>query len=226
MEPSQDDLAASYAGLPEAQLLDLARGYDGLIESAQATLRAEFEKRHLDPPLMEEMEEDRATALVTIRRYRDLSEAIVARSLLESASIPVYLADENLVRIDWQISNMIGGIRLQVDVADKAAADELLLQPIPEEIAFSEAAPASYVQPHCPNCGSTDVFFRGAYHGVARVAFQTILPIAILVFPFTLALQAIDRWKNPPFTWRCNRCDVRWQVMPDENPPPNPNFGA
>lgn len=52
--------------------------------------------------------------LTTIRRFRDLSEAIVARSLLESGGIEAYLCDENLVRLDWQISNFIGGIRLQV----------------------------------------------------------------------------------------------------------------
>jgi hypothetical protein len=33
-------------------------------------------------------EEDETMALVTIKRYRDLSEAIVARSFLESAGIP------------------------------------------------------------------------------------------------------------------------------------------
>jgi hypothetical protein len=50
--------------------------------------------------------------LTTIRRCRDLSEAIVARSLLESSGIDVNLCDENLVRLDWQVSNFIGGIRL------------------------------------------------------------------------------------------------------------------
>jgi hypothetical protein len=53
-------------------------------------------------------------ALVTIRHYRDLSEAIVARSLLESCGIDAYLGDENLVRLAWQLSNLVGGIGLQV----------------------------------------------------------------------------------------------------------------
>jgi hypothetical protein len=70
--------------------------------------------------------------LVTLRRYRDLSEAIVARSMLEAAGIAAWLRDENLVRLEWQISNFIGGIRLQVDLSEAEAAEELLSQPIPE----------------------------------------------------------------------------------------------
>jgi hypothetical protein len=60
--------------------------------------------------------------LVIIKRYRELSEAIVARSLLESAGIVVALCDENLVRLDWEISNFIRGIRLQVDSEDALMA--------------------------------------------------------------------------------------------------------
>jgi hypothetical protein len=112
LEP--EDIAEGYSKMVEGELLRLARSYDSLTDTAQAALRAEFSRRDLEPPFIEDEEEPEPRNLVTLRRYRDLSEAIVARTLLESAGIYVFLRDENLVRLDWQMSNLIGGIRLQV----------------------------------------------------------------------------------------------------------------
>ena len=128
MTPSPDDLAARYAGMSETELMELARSYDGLLETAQVALRAEFARRGLEPPLVEAPEEWQFRRLVTVRRYRDLAEAYVGRSLLESAGIPAWIADENLVRMDWFYSNLVGGMRLQVDERDEAAAREILEQ--------------------------------------------------------------------------------------------------
>ena len=87
MKPSPEDLALQYAEMSEMELVDLARSYDGLLEIAQAALRAEFARRGLEPPLVEEPEEWEFRPLVTVHRYRDLAEAYVGRSLLESAVI-------------------------------------------------------------------------------------------------------------------------------------------
>ena len=123
MHIDPEDLATSYAKMGEVELMELAQAYDSLTDSAQRTLQAEFARRKLEPPIIEDAEdEEEPRNLVTVRRYRDLSEAIVARSLLESAGIYVFLRDENLVRLDWQVSNFIGGIRLQVAANDQASA--------------------------------------------------------------------------------------------------------
>ena len=50
--------------------------------------------------------------LVTIRQFRDLPEALLAKGSLESAGIACFLADENMVRLDWFISNFVGGVKL------------------------------------------------------------------------------------------------------------------
>src|ERR1700685_1863096 len=113
MNLDPEDIAAGYSNMVDGELLRLARSYDSLTDSAQAALRAEFSRRDLEPPFIEDEEEPEPRNLVTLRRYRDLSEAIVARTLLESAGIYVFLRDENLVRLDWQGSKLIGGIRLQ-----------------------------------------------------------------------------------------------------------------
>lgn len=209
MKPGPEEFAATYASLSELELLRLAQEYDTLTELAQAAMRAEFARRNLEPPLVDAgYDQTDARALITIERYRDHSEAIVARSLLESANIPVYLADENFVRLDWQMSNLVGGIRLQVAPADEAAALELLRQPAPDPIDFS--AGESFAQPHCPVCSSTDIAFQGQSRDIALPALFFIgIPV-------------------PPGgeSWLCNHCGARWEDNTAENPPPKPNFGA
>ena len=135
-------------------------------------------------------------ALITIRRYRDLSEAIVARSLLESSGIIAHLCDENLVRLEWQISNFIGGIRLQVDTEDKQGADAILDSPVPDEISYDSEATA-YSQPSCPRCGSTDISFQGSSR---KAALASLYAFSI---PFPLG----------PKTWICGNCSNRWEEV-------------
>jgi hypothetical protein len=191
MDQNPEEFASLYAKLDEPKLVELARSYDDLIEPAQAALREEFRRRGLEPPMIEEIDGVRQ-ALVTVRRYRDLSEAIVARSLLESAGIAVSLQDENLVRLDWQVSNGIGGIRLQVDAPDAAAAAALLDQPVVDPI--REEGQADFDQPHCPSCGSKEITFEGPSRG-ASLASLFLLSVPL-----------------PPGreTWRCDACGVRW----------------
>jgi len=155
MTPNPEDLAAQYAQMSETELMELAHSYDGLLEVAQAALRAEFARRGLEPPLVEEPDEWEFRRVVTLRRCRDLAEAYVGRSLLESAGIQAWIADENLVRMDWFLSNSVGGMRLQVDERDELAARELLEEGAPETITYGEEE--VYVQPTCPKCGSAEI---------------------------------------------------------------------
>ncbi len=194
MNPSPDELARNYEEMSESELVEVARSYDSLTELAQTALRAEFAGRHLDPPMIEEVDNPEASepGFITVRRYRDLSEAIVARSLLESAGIRAYLRDENLVRLEWQISNFIGGIRLQVERADETAAAEILSQPIPDHVPFDEQA--EFAQPLCPRCGSTDITFQGSSRSAALAS------LYLLSLPLPLGKE----------TWICNACEARW----------------
>ena len=137
MTPSPEDLAAQYAQMSETELMELAHSYDGLLEIARVALRTEFARRGLEPPLVEEPEEWELRRLVTVRRYRDLVEAYVGRSLLESAGISAWIADEHLVRMDWFYSNMVGGMRLQVEERDEADAREILKEGAPGTIISS-----------------------------------------------------------------------------------------
>jgi hypothetical protein len=132
MNLDPEDIAAGYRKMFDGELLKPAQSYDQLTDAAQTALRAEFARRNLEPPILEEAADPTELRdLITLARYRDLSEAIVVRTMLESAGIYVFLRDENLVRLDWQVSNFIGGIRLEVEAKDEARAAELLRQSIP-----------------------------------------------------------------------------------------------
>lgn len=66
--------------------------------------------------------------LVTIGKYRDLPEALLAKGSLESAGIECFLSDDNVVRMDWFWSNLMGGVKLNVRTEDADAALEILGQ--------------------------------------------------------------------------------------------------
>ena len=200
--PTADDFATTYARLGDPELIEIARAYDSLTSPAQDALRSEFSRRGLDPPLIEDDEESvpEHRRLVTVQRFRDLSEAIVARSYLGSAGLHVYLYDENLVRLDWQVSNFIGGIRLQVEVSDAPAAIDLLTQPVPPRFSFGGLT--DFAQPVCPVCASTEITFQGA----SRAAALTSLYVLSLPLP------------PGPETWVCDLCGARWE----NTSPPDP----
>jgi hypothetical protein len=124
------------------------------------------------------------TRLVTVGQYRDLPDADIARSVLDSAGIETYLQDEHIVSLNWNLSDIIGGVRLQVEAADEQAALELLAQSAPESISFGERK--KFIQPRCPTCGSGDVSL-GQYYGVMEPR-----PAEVDI-------------------WRCNACAECWE---------------
>jgi hypothetical protein len=139
MEPTEQEnelqqLTELYASMAEAELQELAEDSVELTDLARTVLIDEIKRRGLKIVL----EEPSTTTdpivepvLTTIRKFRDLPEALLAKGLLESAGIECYLADDNMVRLDWFVSNAIGNMRLQVKQSDAKAAIELLDQPAP-----------------------------------------------------------------------------------------------
>jgi hypothetical protein len=68
--------------------------------------------------------------LVTVRVFVNISEALFAKGSLESAGIECFLVDDNMVRLDWFMVNVIGGIKLKVAAEDVEAALALLNRPM------------------------------------------------------------------------------------------------
>jgi hypothetical protein len=212
-EEDVSSLALRYRSLSERDLLDLARQYDSLSPIAQTTLRAEFARRSLDPPLIDEPEDhpsDATATLVTIERYRDLSEAFVARSVLQAAGIPCFLCDENFVRLDWGYSNFIGGMRLQVASQDAEGAFALLHERPPDTI--DVPGEPTFIQPVCPRCGSDDIV---AYDpGLKTAALGALIGIPTRI--------SANHPKGD--AWHCMNCSLTWEDTggAESHPPATP----
>jgi hypothetical protein len=189
-------LAANYAGMSDGELQRLARHADSLTELACDALEDEMDRRHLEIPENDssgdERQEVEVRALVTIRQFRDLPEALLAKGSLESAGIECFLADENLVRLDWFISNFIGGIKLNVRAADAENAQRLLDEPILEGLYVQGIG--LYEQPRCPKCQSLDVNFQELDRPIAYMS-------AFLRVPMPVQRPA----------WHCHSCDAEWE---------------
>jgi hypothetical protein len=151
------------------------------------------------PPRTEEAidGEGELRELVTIRKFRDLPEALLAKGSLESAGIEALLVDDNVIRLDWFWSNLMGGIKLQVVQKDAVAANAILDQPIPE--GFDVSGVGEYQQPRCPRCQSLDVSFQELDEPVAYVSAYFGVPIP---------------WKRR--AWRCHMCKAEWEESEDQ----------
>lgn len=131
--------------------------------------------------------------LVTIATFRDLPEALLAQGKLEAGGIESFLADDNVVRMDWFWANAVGGVKLQVREEEAESALDLLAEAIPEELP-SEMETA-YQQPRCPKCGSLDVRHDRPEQGL-RLAVLYLVP---LLLP--------GRRKR----WMCDSCGAHWR---------------
>jgi hypothetical protein len=190
-------LAANYAGMTDGELQKLAQSAESLTEVAWDALEDEMDRRHLefgedgfeDARPRQEME---VLELVTIRQFRDLPEALLAKGSLESSGIECFLADENLVRLDWFISNFIGGIKLKVRAPDAINAQKILDEPILEGLYVHGVG--LYEQPRCPKCQSLDVNFQELDRPIAYMS-------AFLHVPMPVQRAG----------WRCHACDAEWE---------------
>jgi len=204
-EPNEADrLAKLYAAMSDGELEKVASEGDELTADARDALRAEIAKRGLPIELPEPLPEveirPELQKWIVLRRFRDLPEAILAKGSLESSSIECVLTDENMVRLDWFISNGIGNVKLNVKPEDVEAAEAVLSQPIPEEFDYGDES--AFEQPTCPKCGSLDITFETLNKPIAYAT------AGFLHFPLPVKSEK----------WICNACGVRWVVEEDDEP--------
>jgi hypothetical protein len=190
-------LSALYAGLSDGELQKLADDSASLTEVARIALSTELQRRGgmglpEGAPADNSADQPELSGVVTLRKFRDLPEALLAKGSLESAGIECYLVDENMVRMDWFISNLLGGVKLQVRPEDIEEATAILDMPIPQDIEVEGSG--TYRQPHCPHCGSLDVSFEGLNKPAAYVTAWVGLPIPL-----------------HRKAWRCDACGREWE---------------
>jgi hypothetical protein len=190
--------------MSDEELRQIAESGDELSDSAQEALRAEAVKRGLkmeiSPPRGEDVYELNHT--VTMRQFRDLPEALLAKGSLESAGIQSYLVDDNMIRMDWFISNLLGGIKLKVRPEDAEAASEILNQPIPETLDVEGAG--SCEQPKCPRCQSLDVSCEELNKALSYWTAYAGVPVPV--------------YKRG---WTCHACGNEWPEQGGSVPDPD-----
>lgn len=193
-------LSSVYAGMTDPELQKLARNPESLTDLAWEALEDELDRRDLEVPAEHSTSQPAVDwrSLVTIRQFRDLPEALLAKGSLESAGIECFLRDENLVRLDWFISNFIGGIKLCVQPEDVENAQKLLSEPILEGLYVQGIG--FYEQPRCPKCESLDVNFQELDRPIAYLS-------AFLRVPVPVHRKA----------WRCHSCGAEWEQDEDSS---------
>jgi hypothetical protein len=123
-------LAELYAAMNDGELENIARNPNSLTDAAQIALATELRRRDLaahTPEMPEGYKKAEYRGLVTVRKFRDLAEAFLAKGSLESAGIESFLADDNMVRIF--VPTFTDGVRLQVRAEDATLAAEVLDEP-------------------------------------------------------------------------------------------------
>lgn len=140
--------------------------------------------------------------MVTLRQYLNVQDALLAKTVLDSAGIECRLGDENMVRMDWFYSNAVGGVKLWVRRGDIAAATSLLeLEP---PAAFDVEGVGEYSQPRCPSCDSMEVTFEGLNKHVAYGSLAG-----------TWLLGMIPAIRSKQTGWKCHACGHAWEDSPD-----------
>jgi hypothetical protein len=193
--PDQEQLSITrvYAAMSDEELRQIADSSNELSSIAHEAFMAEITKRDLKIiPEQGGSDVIEFNQTITVRQFRDLPEALLAKGSLESAGIEVFLVDDNMIRMDWFISNLLGGIKLKVRSEDAEAAHEILNQPIPATIDLEGAE--SYEQPSCPQCQSLDINDGELNKPVAYLSAYAGIPI-------------------PTYKpgWTCHTCGHSWE---------------
>ncbi len=196
-------LAERYAAMSDDELTDLASDSGELSEPAVLALSDELRRRDLDAPIAlpaVDIAEPEQRKLVVVAQFRDPQEPLLAKGMLESAGIEAYLVDDNMVRLDWFYSHLLGGVKLAVAEADAEAAQDILSQPVPEN--FEVEGVGTFEQPRCPTCGSVEISHQPSLDKkVGLTGLFAAVPIPIR--------------RN---AWKCAACGAYWTEEPDEAP--------
>ena len=131
--------------------------------------------------------------LVTIGSYETPFEANLVKSKLEAFGVDAVLADGETIRLDWLLSNALGGIKVQVPEPDVEEARLVLQSEATREQEEQDMPGAANAV--CPACGSSNTH----YFLDKRGSFSTWLVFGIPLLP--------ARSKNT-----CADCGCKWKV--------------
>ena len=129
-----------------------------------------------------------------VASFREPFKAHLASGRLKAEGIQAVVLDEHLVRLDWVLSQAIGGVKIQVPEANLEEARKVLEADCTQELLAIEGdqadAPPDAL---CPRCGS------------GLISSHPYSPWSIVPSIFFL-LPLFFRWKK----WVCGDCGNSW----------------
>jgi Putative prokaryotic signal transducing protein len=129
---------------------------------------------------------------ITVASFSRPVEAHLARTQLEADGITCVVSDEYLVRVDWLLSNAVGGVKLMVPVGEAERARDIL-RPRPHLVVVAGAG--SEEEMICPRCHCDDVYYT-RFDRRAQALF-------ILLLGFMIP------WRSR--RWMCKQCGYSWK---------------
>ena len=131
---------------------------------------------------------------IAVASFSQPVEAHLARTKLESEGIPCVVGDEHLVRVDWLLSNAVGGVKVLVPRSEEQRARDAL-RPRPRLVAVAGQRTIVDGEMVCPRCHTDNVYYS---HYNRRVAGFFILLLGFLV-----------PWRDR--RWTCTECGYQWK---------------
>ena len=117
----------------------------------------------------------------TVATYRDLPLAELAKSKLESEGIYCFIANKNLVAMNWLYSFSLGGVKLLVTKDDFELAQKILNEDHSTLISeFENDFPPIDENELCKKCGSPDIELIQSHRTAG--AFSLLLGIPFIFF--------------------------------------------
>lgn len=129
--------------------------------------------------------------LTVVAIYSTIFEADLAKARLEGEGIRAFVANSNIIGMNWLYSNAVGGVRLEVETHNVTNAKEILSLIKLHEFEI-ESAETDWG--NCPECGSNRIEFVQDNRGTALTWLLFGLP---LLFPSE--------------KYKCNNCFHTWK---------------
>ena len=146
-EEERQRITQLYAAMADGELEAIAADSTELTDVPRQALTDELARRRPEEATVaqtgagRQRESVELADVVSIRQFRDLPEALLAKGALDSAEIESFLVDDNLVRMDFFGPNLVDPIKLCVKEEDAKAALDLLEQSSPEELGVEGGGP-------------------------------------------------------------------------------------
>jgi len=139
------------------------------------------------------------TAFVNVETFTSPWEAHIGRGLFESEGIHSFLFNEYQIWVNWQMSQALGGVRLQVGAADVTRALAVIQSRQDGEFERALEAEWDLTPIKCPNCASTNL--------ETTHSFSTALIVFMLgiLFRFFFPIAPEER--------RCKACGTRFPYV-------------